>query len=157
MKYVVFRLQAVRGIHPLRQSIMTCELPLYPSRVLHPLNQIRIFLPISEYEAMVDSYISDPSSDLPNENKILSLPRSSVHLLILLELNIPHVRSDPWNPAPRVMHAVERDDTVYVFLEKSSQWDDPPLKRIGDYIDFFRQILEVCGLVPFGLWYDKLF
>ena len=74
---------------------------------------------------------------------IKHLQRSSSELRLLLELNDPRIRDDPWNAAPHILAAVERADDVYLCLKRLSEYNQPPLVKVAHYIDFFRQILEV--------------
>jgi hypothetical protein len=69
---------------------------------------------------------------------------TSPELSLLLELNHADLRQDPWNPAPHILCALERGNKVYVFMERLMEYDQPPLKTVANYIDLFRQILEVC-------------
>ena len=71
------------------------------------------------------------------------LERSSAELLILLELNRPELRKDPWNPAPHILEAVERGELVYLCMQRLLEYNQPPLLTVAHYIDFFRQVLEV--------------
>ena len=41
------------------------------------------------------------------------------------------------------MSAVERVDEVYLWMQGLSDYSQPPLLDVAQYIDFFRQILEV--------------
>ncbi|KDR84956.1 hypothetical protein GALMADRAFT_204580 [Galerina marginata CBS 339.88] len=70
------------------------------------------------------------------------LKRSSAELLLLLELNLHELREDPWNSAPHILRAVERDDKVYLCMQRLSEYNQPPLVNVAHYIDFFRQVLE---------------
>jgi hypothetical protein len=74
---------------------------------------------------------------------IKCLTRDSLELRILIELNHSERRHDPWNPAPYVRGVVERDSRVFVVVERLSSYDDPPFKTVANYVDLFRQILEV--------------
>lgn len=74
---------------------------------------------------------------------IKRLQRSSSELRLLLELNRPEIRDDPWNAAPHILRAVERADDVHLCLPRLSEYNQPPLLKVAHYIDFFRQILEV--------------
>ena len=71
------------------------------------------------------------------------LGRSSQELFLLLGLNMPELREDPWNPAPHIVRAIEKDGQVYLFLQRLSNYIKPPLLNVAHYIDFFRQVLEV--------------
>ncbi|KIJ94484.1 hypothetical protein K443DRAFT_683720 [Laccaria amethystina LaAM-08-1] len=73
---------------------------------------------------------------------IKCLPRSSKELLVLLEINHPELRQDPWNAAPHILCAVERDEDVYLCMDPLVEFDQPPMRTVANYIDFFRQILE---------------
>lgn len=64
-------------------------------------------------------------------------------LLLLLELNVPELREDPWNASPHIVRAVERDDHVYLCMHRLFEYNNPPLATVAHYIDFFRQVLEV--------------
>ena len=71
------------------------------------------------------------------------LPRSSQELLLLLELNHPDFRDDPWNPVPHTHSGIQRDGEVYLCMQGLFEYNEPPLLTVAHYIDFFRQILEV--------------
>lgn len=71
------------------------------------------------------------------------LERSSTELLILLELNRPELRKDPWNAAPHILEAVEKGELVYLCMQRLLEYNQPPLLTVAHYIDFFRQVLEV--------------
>ncbi|KAF4623570.1 hypothetical protein D9613_001778 [Agrocybe pediades] len=68
--------------------------------------------------------------------------RSSEELLLLLDLNRPDLREDPWNAAPHILGAVEKEDYVYLCLQRLSEYNDPPMLNVSHYIDFVRQMLE---------------
>ncbi|KNZ78490.1 hypothetical protein J132_00670 [Termitomyces sp. J132] len=70
------------------------------------------------------------------------LTRNSAELYLILELNHKELRSDPWNPIPHLRGSIERDDNVYLCMERLNPFDQPPFKTVSNYIDFFRQILE---------------
>jgi hypothetical protein len=74
---------------------------------------------------------------------IKRLQRSSSELRLLLELNLPGIRDDPWNAAPHILATVERADNVYLCVKRLSEYNQPPFVTVAHYIDFFRQILEV--------------
>jgi hypothetical protein len=80
---------------------------------------------------------------------IKRLHHSSPELRLLLELNRPDIRDDPWNAAPHILEAVERADNVYLCLKRLSEYNQPPLVKVTQYIDFFRQILEVFSFTFF--------
>jgi len=87
--------------------------------------------------------IVEPSSkDAHDSIMIKCLPRTSTELIILLELNHNESRHDPWNPAPHILSAVERDDNVFLCMERLIEYNQPPFKTVANYIDFFRQTLE---------------
>ncbi|PPQ99610.1 hypothetical protein CVT24_005186 [Panaeolus cyanescens] len=73
---------------------------------------------------------------------IKRLSRSSPELLLLLEMNHPEYREDPWNALPHILHAVEKDDQVFLCMKRLSEFNEPPLLTVAHYIDLFRQILE---------------
>jgi len=77
------------------------------------------------------------------------LHRSSKELLLFLDLNRTDLREDPWNPAPHIMNAVEKDSYIYLCLQRLSDYNDPPMVNVSHYIDFVRQVLEV-GLSSFS-------
>lgn len=79
--------------------------------------------------------ISDGS--LAQRLLIKCLPRSSKELLILLEINHPEMREDPWNAAPHILRAVERDEDVYLCMDSLVEFDQPPMRTVANYIDFF--------------------
>jgi hypothetical protein len=95
---------------------------------------------------------------------IKRFPRASSELLILLELNCAEARSDPWNPAPRIISAVDRDEEVFLCFEPLIPYNQcvsrpiastsfrlylppfrPPFTIASDYINFFMQCLEVSS------------
>ena len=76
------------------------------------------------------------------------LPRDSMELRLLLELNHPEHRKDPWNPVPYVLAVVERDNKAFLVMERLTSYDDPPFTTVANYIDFFLQVLEVSDNVP---------
>jgi hypothetical protein len=80
---------------------------------------------------------------------IKQLPRSSQELLMLLELNHPDSREDTWNHVPYILSAVERNDRVYLCIQGLCKYDNPPLTTVAQYIDFFRQVLEVNPQICF--------
>lgn len=77
------------------------------------------------------------------------LHRTSPELVLLLEINHPESREDPWNAAPRILHAVERGDFVFLCMQRFSAYNKPPLVTVAHYIDFFRQVLEVGHRLAF--------
>lgn len=86
----------------------------------------------------------EPSSPAARDSLMIKrLPRTSPELHILLELNHSELRTDPWNPAPHILCAVERKDMVYLCMERLNPYDEPPFKTVANYIDFFKQVLEV--------------
>jgi hypothetical protein len=95
----------------------------------------------------------EPSSPTARDSLMIKcLPRTSAELYILLELNHPELRNDPWNHAPHILCAVEREDKIFLCMERLSPYDEPPFKTVANYIDFFRQVLEV-GFIAIRLWY----
>ncbi|KAG5726888.1 hypothetical protein E4T56_gene1144 [Termitomyces sp. T112] len=111
-----------------------------------------------DYEKLVDHLLEDnPNFNTNCSDMILvepSLPefrdslmvkcltRNSAELYLILELNHKELRSDPWNPIPHLRGSIERDDNVYLCMERLNPFDQPPFKTVSNYIDFFRQILE---------------
>ena len=86
----------------------------------------------------------DPSSaDTRDSIMVRRLPRTCKELLLLLELNHSELRHDPWNPTPHILCAVERGDEVYLCMEPLIKYNLPPFRTVANYIDFFRQTLEV--------------
>ncbi|KAG6868016.1 hypothetical protein C0993_008358 [Termitomyces sp. T159_Od127] len=91
-----------------------------------------------------DMVLVEPSSPQLRDSLMLKcLPRASTELYLSLELNHKELRSDPWNPIPHLRCAVERDNNVYLCMELLNPFDQPPFKTVSNYIDFFRQVLEV--------------
>ncbi|KAF8486596.1 hypothetical protein JB92DRAFT_3148564 [Gautieria morchelliformis] len=78
-------------------------------------------------------------------------------------LNDAPLRRDPWNPSPPVLSIIERElpistaeclsqteadsgeDAAYIVMDRLYRLQDNPLKSVGDWIDFIRQLLQ--GLV----------
>ncbi|KAG5642309.1 hypothetical protein DXG03_003029 [Asterophora parasitica] len=87
-------------------------------------------------------FVEPSAPGLRDSLMIRCLPRTSSELYILLELNHKELRSDPWNPVPHLRCAVEREDAVYLFMERLNPYDQPPFKTVANYVDFVRQILE---------------
>ncbi|KAF8960990.1 hypothetical protein BDZ97DRAFT_1266200 [Flammula alnicola] len=67
------------------------------------------------------------------------LRRSSPELLLLVDVNRPEPRKDPWNAAPHIFRAVEREDYVFLCMQRLSEYNQPPFINVAHYIDFFRQ------------------
>ena len=78
---------------------------------------------------------------------IKCLPRDSIELRLLLELNHPEHRKDPWNPVPHVLAVVERENEAFLVMERLTAYDNPPFMTVANYLDFFRQVLEVSDNV----------
>lgn len=109
-----------------------------------------------DFEALVDELLAqsppsqmgnlvmvEPSSrDAKDSVMIKCLPATSPELLVLLELNHEEYRQDPWNPAPHILRAVEKGDTIFLCMERLNEFNQPPFKTVANYIDFFRQTLE---------------
>ena len=94
---------------------------------------------------------------------IKRLPLSSSELRVVLELNLAEVRSVAWNPAPRIICAVDRprlclisdrrigddrlgrpDDDVFLFFEPLEEVENKPgLNGAPEYLDMFKELLEV--------------
>lgn len=94
---------------------------------------------------------------------IKRLPLSSSELRVVLELNQAEVRSVAWNPAPRVICAVDRprscllsdkhigddrlgrpDDDVFLFFEPLEEVENNPSSNgPTEYLDMFKELLEV--------------
>jgi hypothetical protein len=83
-------------------------------------------------------------------------------------LNDASLRRDPWNPSPPVVSIIERElpisptkclsqtdemrseadsgeDAAYIAMDRLYRLQDNPLKSIGDWIDFIRQMLQVIN------------
>ncbi|KAF5340624.1 hypothetical protein D9611_007363 [Ephemerocybe angulata] len=93
---------------------------------------------------------------------IKRLPLSSSELLVILELNQSDLKSVSWNPAPRVICAIDRprtillsdkgmgdsrlgrpDDDVFVFFEPLQELDKHPLlETVEEYLEMFKELLE---------------
>ncbi|TFK38981.1 hypothetical protein BDQ12DRAFT_682819 [Crucibulum laeve] len=122
------------------------------------INGLTMFTPPT---SPVPPFLTSRSCAYPTPPPLMikPLPRSSSELRLLLELNQPEARSDPWNPTPHILCAVERmhvgtyeaeqeeerdeeKGTVYLCLERLRPYNRPPMERVVEYIDFFRQVLE---------------
>lgn len=88
--------------------------------------------------------IDSSTSATHNTVMVRCLPRTSTELLLLLELNHYELRQDPWNPVPHILCAVERGEHVFLCMQRLTEFNQPPFKTVANYIDFFRQCLEVC-------------
>ncbi|KAJ7196466.1 hypothetical protein GGX14DRAFT_574793 [Mycena pura] len=83
------------------------------------------------------------SSSAANDSMVIKrMHRTAPELFILLRLNEPELRQDPWNPAPHIICAVSRDEHVFLCLQRLVEFNQPPLQTVSNYIDFFRQVLE---------------
>jgi len=94
---------------------------------------------------------------------IKRLPLSSSELLVLLELNHSDILDAAWNPAPHIICAVDKprasgqsdgddaqEDDVFLFFEPLQEAKNNPwLQTVGDYLDAFKELLEVRS--PFRL------
>ncbi|KAJ7735765.1 hypothetical protein B0H16DRAFT_1892188 [Mycena metata] len=96
--------------------------------------------PISETKDTVA--VAASTTEANDSLMIKCLPASSDELIILLRLNHPDLREDPWNPAPHILCAVTRDERVFLCLRRLVEFNQPPLQIVSNYIDFFRQVLE---------------
>ena len=86
--------------------------------------------------------ITSPSSSTTTV-LLLSFSRSSPYLFLFLELNHPTLRSDPWNPCPSILRAVERGNSVHLIIETLlPSFDYPPFQTYYDWIEFVRQLLQ---------------
>jgi hypothetical protein len=137
-----------------------------------------IYVPIYHPGASIFGALTFPALSAPLSLHILNLPANpnplkpqtdtdaSSILLLLLALNTSELRSDPWNPVPRILRAVERiredsspssaGSTVYLFhpplvpLAQDSEVLSPSKGSdlseeqctVAHWIDFFRQVLE---------------
>ncbi|PBK97973.1 hypothetical protein ARMGADRAFT_1162754 [Armillaria gallica] len=85
----------------------------------------------------------EPSTPTSNDSLMIkSLSRTSPELFLLLEFNHPEYRTDPWNPFPHILCAVERGEKVFLCLQRLFQFDKPPFRNVANYLDFLRQSLE---------------
>ncbi|KAH9031125.1 hypothetical protein EDB85DRAFT_2146293 [Lactarius pseudohatsudake] len=66
----------------------------------------------------------------------------SIELALLRALNTTEIRSDPWNPAPRLLHTAECGDDAVLYLERLFDCDHPPLQTVANVVDYIRQALE---------------
>jgi len=117
------------------------------------------------FEAVVDEFLShyknsdtqdmviveaDASAPSERSTTALILRRVKLHsteLALLRSLNADEIRSDPWNPAPRLLYTAERGDTAVLCLERLFDCDHPPLQTIANVVDYIRQSLEgLCFL-----------
>ena len=86
----------------------------------------------------------EPSTPTSNDSFMIKcLPRTSPELFLILEFNHHEYREDPWNPIPQLLCAVERGEKVILCLQRLFPFDKPPFACIANYIDFFKQLLEV--------------
>lgn len=74
---------------------------------------------------------------------IKCFPSNSLELSLIGEANEESWRRDPWNPVPHILHEASRDGIVILGMERLMKYNEPPLLSVANYIDFFRQILEV--------------
>lgn len=94
---------------------------------------------------------------------IKRLPLSSSELRVILELNQAEVRNVAWNPALRVVCAVDRprlcllsdknmgdnrlgrpDDDVFLFFEPLEEVEDNTARKgVTELLDMFKELLEV--------------
>ncbi|KAK7044893.1 hypothetical protein R3P38DRAFT_2508437 [Favolaschia claudopus] len=87
-------------------------------------------------------FVAASSPEANDSMTIKRLPDSSPELFLLLRLNQPEMRQDPWNPTPHILCAVSRDDYVFLCMQRLVEFNQPPLQIVSNYTDFFRQVLE---------------
>lgn len=102
-----------------------------------------------DFETLVDDALRDSQHPLDVTRgdmalKTFTLSTPSEELYMLLELNHPRYRDDPWNPVPHIIRAVERprDDLVCLCFAPLVEYNQPPLRTVANFIDLFRQVLE---------------
>ena len=93
---------------------------------------------------LLQTFLEPSTKDANDSLMIKCLLRTSLELALVLQLNHADLRSDPWNPVPHILCAVERGDKIFLCMERLVEYDQPPLKTVANYVDFFRQVLEVC-------------
>lgn len=117
-----------------------------------------------DFEAVVDEYLShyqnsdardmviveaDPGGS-SNPSTALIIRRVKLHsteLALLRALNSDEIRSDPWNPAPRLLYTAERGTDAVLCFERLFDCDHPPLQTVANVVDYIRQALEgLCFL-----------
>jgi hypothetical protein len=73
----------------------------------------------------------------------------STELALLRALNSDEIRSDPWNPAPRLLYTAERGTDAVLCFERLFDCDHPPLQTVANVVDYIRQALEVILLTHY--------
>lgn len=73
---------------------------------------------------------------------------TSVHpyeLEITQFLNHPRLLADPRNRCTRILEVLEVPDTdeVILVMPMLRDWDEPPLRTVGEAVYFFTQVAEV--------------
>ncbi|KAH9031130.1 hypothetical protein EDB85DRAFT_2089908 [Lactarius pseudohatsudake] len=117
-----------------------------------------------DFEAVVDEYLSHyqgsdgpdmvfveadagAPSEMPKSLILRRVKLRSTELALLRALNCTEIRSDPWNPAPRLLYTAERGDDAILCLERLFDCDHPPLQTVANVVDYIRQALEgLCFL-----------
>ncbi|KAF8621406.1 hypothetical protein AX15_007818 [Amanita polypyramis BW_CC] len=92
-----------------------------------------------------DHYITVSPSPAEPSYKLMvrTLSRTSEELRILNDLNQSNHRADPWNPAPHLLCTFDHEESdVCTCFEHLTPYDQPPLRTVSNYIDFFGQVLE---------------
>ncbi|GJJ15611.1 hypothetical protein Clacol_009889 [Clathrus columnatus] len=130
-----------------------------------PISQQHVQLAIENISQHADDILTPRVSCSPLH--IPSISRSSRELSIWRFLNQPHLRRDPWNPAPPVLSIIEREVGLsasarfarlvefglegeshekefeaFIALEPLYPIHDNPLSNRNDWIDFIRQMLQ---------------
>lgn len=118
--------------------------------------QISIYPPNSGQTAPLTMHTLTLPANPDSPESLSSMDRYDTPILVLLlALNTPELRSDPWNPFPIILRAVERtceDDTskgstVYLFhpplvpLDNTTRQEEEQ-GTVAHWLDFLRQIFE---------------
>ncbi|KAJ3843538.1 hypothetical protein F5878DRAFT_604428 [Lentinula raphanica] len=125
---------------------------------LHPSSCRALSAPLTVHSLRLPGNLNP----LAGANPLPERQDDSSILLLFLALNTPELRSDPWNPVPRILRAVERTisstehvgagagSMVYLFhpplvpfTQESKILDEKEEQgTVAQWIDFFRQVLE---------------
>ena len=69
---------------------------------------------------------------------------ASMELAFFRRLDVPNLRKNPWNPAPRLLYVSQRGDKAVLCFERLWECDQFPMRTVGDVVDYVQQTLEVC-------------
>ncbi|KAH9165950.1 hypothetical protein EDB89DRAFT_259833 [Lactarius sanguifluus] len=125
---------------PASQSSFTSSHMFYVSPFdVQPITPVPIQIhAISDFEAVVDEYLSHYQNFGAQDWHILTVVVICTEHALLQALNTTETRSDLWNPALRLLHT---DDAI-LCIDRPFDCGHPPLQIVANVVDYIRQALE---------------